>query len=91
MVISTIMRNVMSSEVKTECGALLYNAKELEALKTTLREMGHQKQATEIIADNHTADSIMRGTIKQKRTKYMDMQFYWVRYQLEQKHFEVKW
>ena len=33
----------------------------------------------------------MRGTIKQKRTKAMDMQFYWVGDQLEQKLFEVKW
>ena len=29
MVISTIMRNVMSSAVEAECGALFYNAKEL--------------------------------------------------------------
>ena len=33
----------------------------------------------------------MRGTIKQKRTKAMYMQFYWVGDQLEQKLFEVKW
>ena len=36
MVISTIMRNVMSSVAEAECGALLYNAKELEAIRTTL-------------------------------------------------------
>ena len=33
----------------------------------------------------------MRGTIKKKRTKAMDMRFYWVRNRVEQKHFEVKW
>ena len=33
----------------------------------------------------------MRGTIKKKRTKAMDMRFYWVNYRVEQKHFEVKW
>ena len=52
--------------------------------------MGHPQQATEIIKDNSTADGIMRGTIKQKRTQSMDMRFYWVRDQVEQKYFEVK-
>ena len=46
MVISTIMRNVMSSAVETERGELFYNNKELEAIRTTLREMGHPQQAT---------------------------------------------
>ena len=39
MVISTIMRNVILLEVEAECGELFYNAKELEALRTTLKEM----------------------------------------------------
>ena len=82
MVISTIMRNVVSSAAGAECGALFYNAKELEALRTTLREISHPQQATEIITDNSTADEIMRGTIKQKRTKSMDMRFYWVHDQM---------
>ena len=40
--------------------------------------MGHPQQAPETITDNYTADEIMRGTIKQKRTKAMDVRFYWV-------------
>ena len=46
MVIFTIMLNLMSSAAEAECGELLYNAKELETLSTTLREMGHPQQAT---------------------------------------------
>ena len=90
MVILTSMCNIMSSASVAECGALFYNAKELEEIRTTLIDMGHTQQATEIITDNYTAYGIMRGTIK-KRTKSMDMRFYLVRYQVEQKHFEVKW
>ena len=90
MVISTIMRNVMSLAVEVECGALFYNAKELKALRTTMVDMGHLQQATEISIDNSTVDVIMRGTIRQKQTKSMDIRFYWVRDQVEQKHFEVK-
>ena len=55
----------------------------------TLIEMRQPKKATEIIIDNYAADGIMKGTIKQKRTKSMDMRFYSVHDQLEQKHFEV--
>ena len=73
-----------------ERGALFYNAKELEAFRTTLREMGHPQRGNEIITDNSTADGIMRGTTK-KKTKDIEMHFNWVRDRVEQKHFEVKW
>ena len=65
----------MSSAEEVECEALFYNAKELEALRKNLRVIGHPQQASEIITDNSTVDFIMRGTIKQKRTKVMDMRF----------------
>ena len=70
----------MSSAAEAECGSLLYNAKELEALRATLRETGHPQNATEITTDNSTEDGMMRGTIKQKLTKDMDMRYYWVRH-----------
>ena len=53
--------------------------------------MVHPQKYTEIITDTFTADGIMIGTIKEKRTKSMDMRFYWVRDRVEQRHFEVKW
>ena len=89
--ILTIMRNVNSSSAEAGCGALSYNARELESLRKALIYMVHPQQATEIITDNSTADGIMRGTIKQKRTKSIDIRFYWVLDWVEQKHFEVKW
>ena len=39
MVIFTIISNVMLSEAEAECRELLYNAKELEALRTILIDM----------------------------------------------------
>ena len=63
MVISTIIHNVMPSAAETECGALFYNSKELESLRTTLTDMGHPQQATEIITDHSTSDGIMIVTI----------------------------
>ena len=46
MVISNIIRNIMSSTAEEECGALFYNTKEIEALRTNLKDMGHPQQAT---------------------------------------------
>ena len=80
MVISTIMRNVMSLAVGAECGALFYNSKSLKALRTTLKEMGNPQPATESITENSTAYGIMKGGIKQKHIKAMDVRFYWVCY-----------
>ena len=71
MVILTIIFNVMLSAAKEKCGALIYNSKELEAIRTTLNEMGHPKPATRIITDNSMVDGITRGIIQQKRTKAM--------------------
>ena len=81
----------MSSSAEAECGELLYNSKELESLRTTLTDMRHPQQSTEIITDNSKEGVIMKGTIKQKLTKTMDMHFYWVRDIVEQNNFVVKW
>ena len=61
----------MSLAEEAEWGALFYNSKELEAIRTTLNEMGHPKPATKIITDNSTVDGITRGLTQQKRTKAM--------------------
>ena len=42
----------MPSAVEAECEALLYNDKEIEALRKTLRDISHPQQATEIVTYN---------------------------------------
>ena len=41
--------------------------------------------------NNSTVDSIMNGTIKQRRSKAIDMRFYWLRDRVSQKMFKVQW
>eukprot|EP00957_Ditylum_brightwellii_P196121 14943386-Ditylum_brightwellii.AAC.1 len=48
LVLSQILHNVMASAVEVELGVLFENAKEVVALRTTLRELGHQQPATPI-------------------------------------------
>jgi hypothetical protein len=40
---------------------------------------------------NATATGCSNGTIKQKRTKAMDMRFYWIKERVKQGQFNVYW
>jgi hypothetical protein len=41
--------------------------------------------------DNTTATGYINGTIKQKRTKAMDVRFYWIKDRVKQGQFNVYW
>jgi hypothetical protein len=41
--------------------------------------------------DNNTAIGYSNGTIKQKRTKAMDIRFYWIKDRARQGQFNVYW
>jgi hypothetical protein len=41
--------------------------------------------------DNTTATGYSNGTIKQKRTKAMDMHFYWIKDRVKQGQFNMYW
>ena len=51
--------------------------------------MGHKQPATPIQTDNITAHGILNGTIEQKRSKCIDMKFYWLKDRVEQKQIAV--
>jgi hypothetical protein len=53
--------------------------------------MVHNKEDTELKPDNTTADGIINNTVQQKRSKPMDMRFYWVKDRVEQGQFNVGW
>jgi hypothetical protein len=49
-----------------------------------LEELGHKQPPTPMESDNTTATGYINGTIKQKRTKAMDMSFYWIKDRVKQ-------
>jgi hypothetical protein len=53
--------------------------------------MGHDQPATPIQTDNACANGIMNSTVKQKRSKAIDMRYYWLRDRVQQKQFRVHW
>jgi len=79
LVLAKIIKNVMGSVAESEIGALYVNAQADVLIRTCLIEMGHPQPATPLTADNITADGILTGTIKQKRSKAIDMRFYWLK------------
>eukprot|EP00957_Ditylum_brightwellii_P056724 4298590-Ditylum_brightwellii.AAC.1 len=81
----------MASAVEAELGALLENAKEAEALRTTLQKLGHQQPATPIQVDNSVAHKIVNSNIRQQKSKAIDMRFYWVEDRVKQGQFKIYW
>jgi hypothetical protein len=86
------MRVVLSSATEAEMGALFYNAKVAAWLRTTLEEFGHPQPPTPIQTDKNTcAAGIINNALKQRRSKAIDMRFYWERDRVQQGHFLVHW
>jgi hypothetical protein len=79
------MREVLSSAAEAELGALFHNAKEVCPIRTSLEELGHAQPPTPMQTDNSTA------TVKQKRSKAIDMRFYGVSHRVRQKQFHIFW
>jgi hypothetical protein len=91
LTISTVLKYMMSSAAETEIGAVFINAKEGAVLCTTLEELGYPQPPTPLETDNTTATGYRNGKIKQKRTKSMDMHFYWIKDRVKQGQFNVYW
>jgi hypothetical protein len=91
LVHSSIIKAIMSSAAEAETGALFYNAKDACMLRTTLAELGHPQPATPIQTDNACAVGIVNDTVRQKRSKAMDMRFYWVRDRVKAGEFIIYW
>ena len=53
--------------------------------------MGHPQPPTPIKTDSSAATGVINGTIKQKRSKAIDMRFCWLKDRAEQNQFKVCW
>ena len=89
--ISRIMPNMMGSASEAEIGATYINGQEAIPIFTLLHKLGHPHTATPIQVNNSTADGFANDTIKQKRSKAIDMRFYWIRDRTSQGQFLIYW
>jgi uncharacterized protein YbcC (UPF0753/DUF2309 family) len=70
----------MTSAAKAKVGALFINGQDAIPLRNTLIELGHLQPPMPMIqTNNSTAAGFANDTIKQKRSKAMDMRFYWIK------------
>jgi Reverse transcriptase (RNA-dependent DNA polymerase) len=89
---SRIMKNVMAAASEAEIGALFHNGQEGSYMRQLLLELGHeQQQPTRITTDNSTADGFANQRTKLKRSKAMDMRFFWIQDRVQDGQFAVHW
>jgi hypothetical protein len=90
-VLSSILDVVMASATEAELGACYFNAREGVAFRIILFEMGHPQPPTPLQVDNSCAAGIVNDTVKQRRSKAIDMRFYWLKDRTVQGQFHIHW
>ena len=90
-VIAKVIKPVMGSAAEAEVAALHMNAQEAIPIRHCLEELGHKQPPTRIRTHNQTAQGFIRGTIKQKRSRTFDRQFWWLKDRTAQLQFDVIW
>jgi hypothetical protein len=91
LTVASVIKNVVSSTAESEIGARFHKAQSGAPLRVTLTELGHIQPPTPLRTDNSTAFGIVNETIKQKRSKAMDMRYHWFTDMVHQKQFDVYW
>jgi hypothetical protein len=89
--IARILKNIMASAAEVEIAATFMNGQEAVPIRVTLVELGHPQPPTPMMVDNTTAVGFANDTIKQKRSKAIDMRFYWVKDRVLQKQLAIYW
>jgi hypothetical protein len=89
--VAAVIKNVVASAAESEVGACCHNAQSGAPLRVTLAKLGHTQPPTPLRTDNSTAYGIVNETIKQKRSKTMDMRYHWLTNRVRQKQFDVYW
>ena len=90
-ILCKIIDAVMSSAQEAETGAGFLNAKDAIHLRIALEEMGHPQGPTPLQFDNKVATQLLNDDATQKRSKAMDMRFYWLKDRDVQKQFHIHW
>jgi hypothetical protein len=85
------MREIAPGAAEAEPGALFHNGKEACSIRTTLEETGHPQPPTATGTDDSAAAGIANCSIKQNRSKAVDMRFCWTHDWAQQGQFHITW
>ena len=90
-VLCALIGPVVASAAEAEVGAAFMNAQDGCPIRQTLIELGHPQPPTVLQTDNKCAEGILNDTIKQRRSKAIDMRFYWLRDRTTQGQWRIVW
>ena len=91
LVVCNTLKNIMASASESETAGLYHNCQEACPIRTALEEMGWKQPPTPVRTDNAVAEGIANDTVKQRRSRAIDMRFYWVRDRVKQGQFRIHW
>ena len=91
LALSTLIPAVVASAAEAEYAALFIVGQEAANLRNILADLGYPQQPTVILCDNACAVGIANNTVKQRRSKSIDMRFHWIRDRILQRQFIVTW
>ncbi len=87
---SKIISCVVASVAEAELGAAFQNAQKAVEFRNTLHELGYPQLPTTIMIDNTVAEGLAADTINAKRSKSMDVRFFWLRDRIKNAEFAVQ-
>jgi hypothetical protein len=76
--VASVIKNMVASAAESEVGACFQNAQTAAPIRVTLLELGHKQPENPLRTENSTDYGILNEKIKQKRSKSMDMKYYWL-------------
>ena len=91
LTLSTLIPAVVASAAEAEYAALFLVGQETANLRYILADLGYPQQPTLILCDNACAVGLANNTVKQRRSKSIDMRFHWIRDRISQNQFIVTW
>jgi hypothetical protein len=79
----------VASAEESEEGECFQNSQSGSTLGVTLIELGHTKPKTPLRTDESEAFGLLNETMKQKRSKAINMRNHWLTYRVRQQQFDV--
>ena len=78
-VLVCVIKNLIPRAMEAKTAALYENAQLVIEYRQTLEDMGHPQPPKVMQTDNRTACGIVNGTMRQKRSKAIDMRYHWLK------------
>ena len=92
-VIFKTLQNVVSSASEAETGGIFIGGQQAVPIIASLSELNHQQPArgTRISTDKSTTKGVLTANLSQKLSKSFYMRYWWIKYRIKQRQFELVW